>query len=582
MASCLGISVGKNLIKYAKLSKEKGQASVTIEAYGVKFYDILTQTVSEIIQETKSNDASVSVCLTSEDYEKVECFKQIKSKKERDAMLNAEFEELCAKKNVNTGSLDVRYILADDPDNPEQYRALCVAASKVELNNLWQALSTTKFESISAVGSSIVNLLREKGAGSNCLIINIEDDTKLTLLSGGNIQDLIQIPVGMDEVIARLADKYNSYARAYEACKGVDAYSDADTLAFDPDTQSIRDSLMPTLYDLKQRIMMATEDYLKDIQDVYITGTGIIVNNIDLYLAEAFPGKHVEILVPYFVNKERNSLKDVLEVNSALAAANYCLDGIDKEQDFLASGNYLKKEARSKKLAPKEIFATITSKVDEINKKTLKTRKTGRKKKKKIEFDNEVENLGQLGGSGEYAQAPAFEEEVEYYDPMAEWFTRLAMSLFVGFIAYTSIAMFVEKNLDNKLLNITKNITTTDEEIKKVDNDTTLISKKAEEYKDKTAKLQKIIDSIRLKKENSYDVPNFMSQLMFIIPAEVNVSSIQVGTDDTVILEASSGRYAQLGYFVSRLKLAGVLKEVEMNVVDMSSDIKIKIRGVLP
>ena len=142
--------------------------------------------------------------------------------------------------------------------------------------------------------------------------------------------------------------------------------------------------------------------------------------------------------------------------------------------------------------------------------------------------------------------------------------------------------MFVEKNLDNKLLNITKNITTTDEEIKKVDNDTTLISKKAEEYKDKTAKLQKIIDSIRLKKENSYDVPNFMSQLMFIIPAEVNVSSIQVGTDDTVILEASSGRYAQLGYFVSRLKLAGVLKEVEMNVVDMSSDIKIKIRGVLP
>ena len=581
MASCLGISVGKNLIKYAKLSKDKGQGSVTIEAYGVKFYDILTQTVSEIIQETKSNDASVSVCLTSEDYEKVECFKQIKSKKERDAMLNSEFEELCAKKNVNTGSLDVRYILADDPDNPEQYRALCVAASKVELNNLWQALSTTKFESISAVGSSIVNLLKDKGAGSNCLIINIEDDTKLTLLSGGNIQDLIQIPVGMDEVIARLADKYNSYARAYEACKGVDAYSESDEVTFDPDAQSIRDSLMPTLYDLKQRIMMATEDYLKDIQEVYITGTGIIVNNIDLYLAEAFPGKHVEILVPYFVNKERNSLKDVLEVNSALAAANYCLDGIDKEQDFLASGNYLKKEARSKKLAPKEIFTSLTSKVNEINKKTLKVRKT-KKKKKNIEFDNEVENLGQLGGSGEYA-APAFEEdEVEYYDPMAEWFTRLAISLFVGFIAYTSIAMFVESNLDGKLLNINKNLVTTEEEIKKADNDTTLIAKKAEEYKDKTAKLQKIIDAIRLKKANSYDVPNFMSQLMFIIPAEVNVSSIQIGTDDTVILEASSGRYAQLGYFVSRLKLAGVLKEVEMNVVDMSSDIKIKIRGVLP
>ncbi len=578
MASCLGISVGKNLIKYAKLSKEKGKLQTTIEAYGVKFYDILSQTINEIIEETKSKDASISVSITSEDYEKTECFKQLKPK-DREAYLNGEFEEICSKKSVNAGSLDVRYVLAEDDQNPEQYKVLCVAAGKVELNNLWQALSTSKLESISAIGPTVVNLLKDKGAGQNCLIVNIEDDTKLTFVKNGAVDELIQIPVGMDEVITRLADKYNSYARAYEACKGVDAYSESD-LTYDIEAQSIRDVLMPTLYDLKQRIIMAVEPFIKDVQDVYITGTGIIVNNIDLYLQEAFSGKRVEILVPFFVNKERSSLKDVLEVNSALASASYCLNGISKDIDFLASGNYLKKEARSKKLEPKVIFATVKEKIDELNQKTLKARKTG-KKKKKIEFDNEVENLTELGGAGEYA-APRVEEELEYYDPMAEWFARFAIALFVGWIAYTAGAFIVESNLNDKLLAVNNNIAKTEGEIRRVDSDTDSISRKSSEYKDKKDKLQKIIDSIRLKKERSYDVPNFMSQLMFIIPSNVTVSSIQIGSDDSVILEASSGKYAQLGYFVSRLKLAGILKNVDMEVVDMSSNIQIKIKGVLP
>ena len=63
MASCLGISVGKNLIKYAKMSKDKATDSYRIEAYGVKFYDVLSQTISEIIQETKSSKQAD--CLTN-------------------------------------------------------------------------------------------------------------------------------------------------------------------------------------------------------------------------------------------------------------------------------------------------------------------------------------------------------------------------------------------------------------------------------------------------------------------------------------------------------------------------------------
>lgn len=578
MPSCLGISVGKNLIKYAKMSKDKNSNVMAIEAYGVKFYDILSQTLSEIIQETKSSEASVCVTLTSEDYENIEVFKSMKPK-DREALLMSEFESICTSKSANVSALDMRYILAQSPESPDQYKAICIAVSKIELTNLWQALNTTKFESISAIGSTIVNTLKDKGAGQNLIIVNIEDDTKVTIIKEGQIFELIQIPVGMDEVIAKLADKFNSYARAYEACKGVDAYAEGD-LSLDYEMQSIRDALMPTLYDLKQRLMIALQPYLDGVQDVYITGTGIIVNNIDLYLQEAFPGKHCEILTPYFVNRERNSIKDVLEVNSALATAAYGLLGIDKSADFLASGTYLRGEAKKKQLNPKEIMGNVKSFFEEANKKTLRPVKS-KKRKTAVSFDDEVENLQQLGGAGEYS-APPFEEEVEYYDPISEWLTRAAVSLFVAWIAYTGFSGYVEGKIDDQRVAVQNNIARTESEIANVESDRNWIQVQSDAYREKTVKLERIIESIRLQQERSFDVPNFLSQLMFIIPTDVRVTSIQIGTDDTVELSAESGKYAQLGYFVSRLKLAGVIKDVEMEVINMSSTIQIKVNGVLP
>ena len=580
MASCLGISVGKNLIKYAKMSKDKATDSYRIEAYGVKFYDVLSQTISEIIQETKSSDCSISVAVTSEDYDKTEVFKSSKPK-DREAFLQSEFEDICAKKGKSASSLDTITILSDHPESSDQYKAIYCEASKVELSNLWQALSTQKFDGITAIGPTIINLIKDKGVGQNSLIINIEDSTKLTIVKNGQVFELINIPIGMDEVISSLAEKYNSYARAYEACKGIDAYADIDILEEDTsEGQTVRDILMPTLYELKQRIMLELQPYLNDFADIYVTGTGIIVNNIDLYIAEAFPGKRVEILIPYFVNKERNSLKDVLEVNSALAASAICLNGVPKEEDFLASGGLLKKEVIKKNTNFKVIFAKINEKVQEINKKTLKVKKGSKKKKRNIQIDGGMENLGELGGSGEFA--PAFEEEVEYYDPMAEWLIRVAIALFAAWLVYTGFAHMLESSIRKKTAEINENIAKTQQAILYVQEDKTQIDLQTDAYDAKRVKLQNIIQTIRLRREATYQVPNFMSQLMFIIPTDVKVTSITVGDGDAIKLTAESPKYAQLGYFVSRLKLAGIIKDVEMEVTEMSSDIKINVKGVLP
>ena len=69
---------------------------------------------------------------------------------------------------------------------------------------------------------------------------------------------------------------------------------------------------------------------------------------------------------------------------------------------------------------------------------------------------------------------------------------------------------------------------------------------------------------------------------MFIIPTDVKVTSITVGDNNAIKLTAESPKYAQLGYFVSRLKLAGIIKNVDMEVTEMSSDIKIIVKGELP
>ena len=69
---------------------------------------------------------------------------------------------------------------------------------------------------------------------------------------------------------------------------------------------------------------------------------------------------------------------------------------------------------------------------------------------------------------------------------------------------------------------------------------------------------------------------------MFIIPSNVRVTNIDVKANGQVIIDAESGQYAQLGYLVSRIKLERALLNVDMEVISVSSDIKIKISGVLP
>ena len=111
MASCLGIYIENNLIKYAKVSKERDQ--IKVEAFGIKFYDNLDQTISQIVEETYSYKTPISVNLSEEIYNYFNMFALL-SKKDLPKAIKTEFESYCGDKNYNPNVFETRYAIASN------------------------------------------------------------------------------------------------------------------------------------------------------------------------------------------------------------------------------------------------------------------------------------------------------------------------------------------------------------------------------------------------------------------------------------------------------------------------------------
>ena len=66
---------------------------------------------------------------------------------------------------------------------------------------------------------------------------------------------------------------------------------------------------------------------MERVENVYITGTGAIINNIDIYFQESLKNIQCELLKPNFIsNNSKINIKDYIEVNSAISIALYSLE----------------------------------------------------------------------------------------------------------------------------------------------------------------------------------------------------------------------------------------------------------------
>ena len=101
-----------------------------------------------------------------------------------------------------------------------------------------------------------------------------------------------------------------------------------------------------------------------------------------------------------------------------------------------------------------------------------------------------------------------------------------------------------------------------------------------------TNNLRDINDKIQTDLSLKGSIPNLLTEIMSVIPNQVQITEIQNTTDNEarhVIINAQSKYYDELGYFKAKLKEDNVLTNIVSTQGEKQGDfVKIVIEGDLP
>ena len=97
MSSCLGLYIETNLIKYAKVTKER--EALKIESFGIKFYEKIGEAIDQIVSETFSYNIPISVNLSDEAYNYFYMFSLL-NKNDLKKAIDTEYETYCYEKKI--------------------------------------------------------------------------------------------------------------------------------------------------------------------------------------------------------------------------------------------------------------------------------------------------------------------------------------------------------------------------------------------------------------------------------------------------------------------------------------------------
>lgn len=539
MSTCLGLYIEENLIKYAKVSKEREQ--IKVESFGMKFYDNLDQTIKQIIEETYSYKTPISINLSEEMYNYFQVFALL-NKKDLPKAIQTEFESYCADKNYNPNVFETRYAITPNTQDKEKLKVIHVSENKIELNKKLQKFNGYKLQNITPVSMTIPSIteLEEK---ENCLIVNIEEDTTVTTVIDKNIYDITKLDIGSKEILDKINVKENSYQKAYEICKETTIYTSEGKELTDIETNYLED-IMPTLYEIVGHLRKIINESLDKIDKIYVTGTGALINNIDLYFEEYLENIRCEILKPSFVKISPDiNIKDYVEVNSAISLA---LNGLGQG----ISGMNFKKNSFMDKL-PEILTMEVGTKKSMV----------GRKNPPKVltlDFD---------------APLDAIEKNM----------LRSVVGLLILLAIYCGFSTLIKKQITSKSAEADRSINNTRNQIALANKDMQSIQSKTNDYTNKISNLQQINEKIEENNRTKKAIPNLLNRLMYIMPSEVQLTSIKNETSTHIVIQAQSTSYAQLGYLTASIKTNGILTNVISSSGQKDNNIvTIKIEGDLP
>lgn len=537
MASCLGLYIQENLIKYAKITKDRD--NLKVEAFGVKFYDNISEAINQIVSETFSYKTPISTNLSDESYNYFYLFSLL-NKNDIKRSIDTEFDSFCYDKGYNKNAVDTRYALVPDMENKEKIKVIHISTNKIDINNKMQELEGNTVNSIAPLPMAIANIVNAKEK-ENAIIVNIEDKTTVTTIIDQKIYNVDKIEEGTSTILSNISQKENSYAKAYEICKNTTIYTmEGKDLIQEEENLHLED-IMPTLYSIVQSVREIVDNSVEKIEKIYITGTGSIINNIDLYFQEYFTECKCEILRPYFIpDTVKINMKDYIEVNSAIALG---LQGL---------GYGIK---------------TLNFKKPTVIDKLPSWLKLENKDGKKLNWNSKI-NI-----SFDFKSA---------LDSTEKWLVRTIAGVLAFIIIYGGMTAFLKVQTNKKMKEIADVKADTEKQIQNVDVDIQALNNKTTKYEEVLKNLEEYKNESNENRKVKDSIPNFLTSLMFGMPQGVTITSIKNTTSYTIRIEAESKDYSQLGYLIGNIKTTNMLYNVTSSPgVKQNDVVKIVIEGNL-
>ena len=531
MPSSLGLYIEDNLIKYAKVSKDK--EAIKVESFGVKFYETLGTAIKQIIEETYSFKVPISINASDEVYNNIEVFSLL-SKKDIENVIKTEFEHICYEKDINKNIYEQRYIIANSQSSNEKIKAIHISVPKTSLEQRKNQFGEYKISSILPLNISIENIV-EKDKKGTILIVNIEKNTAITKVKNGSIADIKILDVGSQDILDKINKKENSISKAYEICKSTTIYTESDR-DLQYEENEYLEEIMPTLYQIVTQVRQIANESLEKIDKIYITGTAAIINNIDIYFQDYMRDIRCEILKPSFISQNSKiNVKDYIEVNSAISIGLRALEKDNKEINFV----------KEKK---------VTKMISLLNTNTPGTRQT--------EITKAVDS---------------------FFSRFNSQLNVVGYTFCMMFITYIVGSIIINSQLENKIALTDESIDTTNVRIQRIDEYDRKFKSITNRYETLIANIQNLNNANSEDKRYKNAIPNLLNHIMAVIPKDVQLTSIENTSNTHIVISAKSPKYEQIAFFKTKLKTEEILKNVVSDTGTMQGGyLSVTIEGELP
>jgi len=531
MPSCLGLYIEDNLIKYAKVSKNN--ETIKVEAFGVKFYEKIGTAIKQIIEETYSFKVPISINTNDEWYNEIEVFSLL-SKKDMENAIKTEFENICYIKEINKNIYEQRFIFANSKNSNDRIKVIHISVPKTAIEQRKNQFSEYKINNISPISIAISNLLK-KGQKGTKIVVNIEENTTITKVTNGVISETRVLKYGSQEILEKINQKENSYAKAYEICKNSTIYTETDKNLQYEENEYLED-IMPTLFKVVTEVRKVVDDSFENINKIYITGTGAIVNNVDIYFQEYMKDIPCEVLKPDFINNSSKiNIKDYIEVNSAIAIGLQGLDKNDKSLNFKSESNVDK------------ISDLLTSNLSDV---------------KYSDIGKSVSN---------------------FFGRFGKQINMLSVTFILSVVLYCVLMAVLNTQMNFKMQDAISSINDTNSKIEQIQDYNKKFNSQISKYETLITNIQDLNDANSEDKRYRNTIPNLLNNIMSVIPRGVQLTSIQNTTGTHIKIKAKSLSYEEIAYFKAKLKTEEILEDVVSDTGTLVDGyLNVTIEGELP